>query len=344
MLKIITVYNSLNYGSFLQAIALKVAIESLDKNLKVYFFNTKSRHPYKLAVRKMVHSIKNGNLRQFKYEYILFKKYREDWKMLDIVDDINKEDFVITGSDEIWNIHKKDFLKYPVFWGLGIRCKKIISYAVSSNMTTYEEIINAGYPIEALKNYSSIGVRDKYTQELVSKISNKAAIKVLDPTFLLKLDDYSSLERKINIDNYILIYGYNSHFEVETINLLKKFAAKENIIIVAAGFYQEWCDLNIAASPLEFLSLVKNAKYVISGTFHGTVFSIIYNKKFVVISKNNPKIIDLIEEFELNNRLISDTKVNFINELISNIDYNKINNKIMINRKASMDFLKNNIF
>ena len=102
-----------------------------------------------------------------------------------------------------------------------------------------------------------------------------------------------------------------------------------------------WCDKQIMATPFEFLSFIKNAEMIVTETFHGTIFSILYNKNFVSFANNKSKLCDLLERFNLESRDAS--KKNLISILKEKIDYAKVNKILEKERKKSIDWLINAI-
>ena len=145
--------------------------------------------------------------------------------------------------------------------------------------------------------------------------------------------------------NYILIYSYDGRIKSEKeINSIQLFAKKNNLKIISAGLYQSWCDKNISASPFELLSYVRNAKYVVTDTFHGTVFSIKYNKQFATLIRgsNKQKLSDLLMRFGLESRKV--LNVDFLSDILEQkIDYEPINNFIYKQNENSISYLNDNI-
>lgn len=326
--KIFTLYNSLNFGAFLQAYALQeflrknnydVSFCEINQNMK----NEIRRHILRKDIRKIPINI------------IQYKKYKSCWDQLIINNsDIKKAKACIIGSDEIWNIKNHSFYHAPEYFGFNIDNKNIISYAPSSNLTTSEDLLKYDFNLN-FNNFSKISVRDKNTKALVESMSNKKATLVLDPTMLI--DDYSSIEEKINFkEKYILIYGYK--FEKREISAIKKYSRKKKIKLYSIGMPQMWCDKQLTATPFEFLSYIKNAECIITETFHGTIFSILYNKNFVSYVNNKSKVKDLLERMSLENRDVS-IKNNLEDLLNEKIDYEKVNKILEKEREKSINWL-----
>lgn len=330
-IKIITLYNSLNYGAFLQAFALQSVLSDLGYNPSFYEVNRKM----KSELRK---HILRKDVRKIPINYIQYLKYKKCWKYLNI-DNNNVETAkaCIVGSDEIWNIKNSSFYHAPEYFGMNLNNKNIISYAPSANITTAEDMKEYDENLN-FEKFSKISVRDKNTFNLVKTMTQKDVSLVVDPTLLIK--NYSKYEAKINVKSkYILVYGYK--FSKSEIASIKKLKAKTGFKLYSIGMPQMWCDKQITATIFEFLSFIKNSEMVVTETFHGTIFSILYNKNFVSFANNKSKLCDLLERFNLESRDAS--KKNLISILEEKIDYAKVNKLIEKERKKSIDWLINAI-
>lgn len=125
------------------------------------------------------------------------------------------------------------------------------------------------------------------------------------------------------------------------INNIKNFAKEHDCKIYSVGFYHEWCDKNINCDPIELLEYIKNAEYVLTDTFHGTVMSLIMNTQFVTkVHTNSNKLGFLLKEYKCTDRItkdFSDTKKIILNK----IDYEKVNGIIEERREVSINYIKN---
>lgn len=338
MIKIITVYNTLNPGSLLQATSLYNFL-SYNYNGKVSFLKLKSRHPLlsgiKLSCKLLLKFKFKAAIKQlimpFKYLRIL-KKYSISSKKID-------GDIYIIGSDEIWNISRKNIVNNNIFWGVGVNQSNCISYAPSINNAKISDFEKYPYINESLSKFYAISVRDTYSKNTLQLLTNNNISIVCDPTLLLSKHDYEKLEEKNNFANYIFVYGAPSRFTSQKIEEIRQFASKENKKIISYYFNNDWCDEVVYGSPYYFLALISKADYVITNTFHGTIFSLIYNKKFAVIGENQ-KVKEIISQFELDG-IVNMSSIETI--LSKSLDYKKINTKIEDLKKRSKEFLICNI-
>ena len=200
-----------------------------------------------------------------------------------------------------------------MYFGVGVAASLVLSYAGSFGYTRLEDLqaidmdkIIAGW----LNNFHAISVRDINSFSIVQHLIGKEPSLNLDPVLIYNFDA-AGLVPAINEKDYILIYGYDNRLtEEQYVAPIKAFAKKHNKKIISAGFFQDWCDKMVEVSPFELLAYVKQADYVICETFHGTVFSIKYQKQFAVVIResNRNKLMDLMNRFSLGCRVFTGTE------------------------------------
>jgi len=352
---IITHHYIKNYGAFWQAYALQETLKKLFPNYDVYIINYKNkkhfisnarhffiRKPYKCSLFKNIYLYIDG-IKQF-IGFTKFSKLLRLSKIMKSASDINKNQFdiVVIGSDEVWNTDSvgADKIKF----GIGLQAKKIVAYAASGGSVDANSQV-PNFVISGLKNFSSISVRDYSTESLVYKYLGFDPIIVLDPTLLTEIPFSIPIKyRKIINRNYILVYYAN--LPDKHIKEIKKFAKDNDLIIVGAGHFEKWFDYSlIDINPLEWNYLFKKAKYVITGTFHGTIFSIIHSKLFCVYptsSNRVKKVHSLLTQLSLMERIL-DKQSNIIEVLNTPIDYSLVHSKLDEMRVLSLEFLKNSL-
>lgn len=337
---IVTVYNSLNPGSFLQATSLYETIEKL--GYPVAFLNTGARDLDRIARKEMYYLVRKGHFKDAitkKKVAQLYKRLLTRYKVVDTVDFDN--DIVVLGSDEIWNVSRKEMTDYPVFWGKGLNYNRTISYAPSINLATEDDLRECDFALEALNNLRSISVRDKYSQDIIKTIANRDIMLECDPTILAYGEKYDGINADIPNKDYILIYAYNKHFSKNDIDSIRKFAKKQEKSILAFGIKQDWCDYYVNGSPSDFINYIKHADYVCTGTFHGTMLSIILKKQFAVLGmKKSEKVEQLLKEFD--DSRITDCD-NLENVLLTPIDTEGYDNKLKSMQANGIEFLVNNL-
>lgn len=321
---IVTVYNACNYGSFLQAYALRSFLT--DNGYKTDFLKIDVDYNNVISA--------NEGEAYAQYEKEKYQKLTEDQKCFDITEHVDETyQCCVIGSDTVWNMFDPTYENIPYFVGKEIGCKNIISYAASVGQSRLSKIlILKGYRLLPIRKLSQIAVRDDKTEKVV-KILGKKSVRVLDPTFLydFPIVKPNDLPRK----PYMLIYtyGYNN----EEVAAIKNMAKKKGLLTIATGSLCPWADINMVVGSFEWLWLVKNADLIVTGTFHGSVFSIKYNKQFAVLTQGSDKVDSLLSEFGLTDRTATVETIE--NVLSKDIDYTRVNKIIEEKKERSQNYL-----
>lgn len=340
-----------NFGAYMQAEALLSVIKELYPNVNVEFID------YRIKKHEMANTLhffgfkpKRGDtLSGFIEKIKLFFTHRNIEESLphsirvNSSEDINTLDYdlIIIGSDEVWNFN--DIAYSPIKFGYGLRCVHV-SYAASVGGSTVNDNSIPHEVKSGINSFRKIAVRDEKTEEFVEALSNRKVIRTLDPVYLYnyKLNIRDKIKRIVEEKPYILIY--DCRLGSKQVKELTNYAQKNNYQILGAGEYRNWyatvSTTNI--TPYEWAYLFKNALAVVTGTFHGTSFSIKYNRPFVsYLTEQNRinKVGSLLKEFELTNRLVDSTG-EIIKVLDQSIDYKKINKILQRKKVASIAYLR----
>lgn len=351
---ILTFFDGVNFGGYSQTYALHHRLKELGFDNKV--INYKNKHSTIMEYKSLFYTKKPkiffNNLMKFIYFRIAQKKLDTTVKIKNHTDMKNIDlDIAIVGSDEVWNFENDLFDIDEAYFGLCFDTITLISYAACfGKLSTNNDIPN--HLKEGLKKFTNISVRDDNSCNMIKKALGTNPPIVLDPTLLYNFDkEISGIKIKLD-EKYILFYGIGfEEYSNNTIKQIKKFASTKNMKIVSVGFYSLWADISIVSlSPFEWMQYIKNASYVITNMFHGTVFSIKFNKQFLTIgsSKRKNKIESLLGHMGILDRILyfRDTDSNtddIINVFKLNINYNIVNEIIKNNKKQSEDFLINSI-
>lgn len=248
--------------------------------------------------------------------------------------DLPNADAYICGSDQIWNsLHKngRDPAFYLDFVPEGkIKMSYAASFATKSITDKYKPMVK-----ERVKRLNGISVRETSGVEILKKLNINNAVTVVDPVFLLDTNDWDRMSAKKFYDKYILVYDFDNS------NLIKKIAiniSKEKgykIYSINPGKLKYADKYFSFHGPETFVSLIKNAQFIISNSFHAAVFSIIYEKDFAIVNRDesiNTRMQDLLDDLKLNKRLLDK---NFtLEQLMEKIDYEETK-KIL---KSKIDF------
>jgi polysaccharide pyruvyl transferase WcaK-like protein len=220
-----------------------------------------------------------------------------------------RQDALVIGSDEVFNCTQAgaEVGYSPQLFGKDHCADRLISYAASFGSTTMEKLQQYGIRQEiadCLRGFDSLSVRDENSAHIVSELCGKEPAQNIDPVLLYDFPEVDNI--KVELDNYIIVYAYAGRIRDDEAKVIREFAKKTGKQLVSLGFRQAFCDRCIQASPLEVLAYVKHADYVITDTFHGTVFSIKYQVPFATLirSSNQQKLGDLLHRFGLGSRSV----------------------------------------
>lgn len=353
---IITHWNSKdNYGQKLQAYALQVVLRNLgfDPFLIRYisdggqithskwicmYHSCKSYIKYVIKKGLLSHNDKNRKAIEFIHSQLsVSQRLYTRWSILKFPP---KADFYITGSDQVWN--KLDGSYFLDFVNNG---GHRISYAASFGGCKYTEQ-DSKYVKKWLKNFSSISVRENDGHDFCDKLGFFDSKIMPDPTFLLGFQDYKRLFSGINNDRspYLFLYllGHENKFEIQS---AFDFANKHNlnVVYVASQGRRDSFPKEFPTVP-QWLELLANAKYVITNSFHGTVFSLIFERSFISIplfgnaEKMNDRLQTLLTQTSLMHRFTIDCNI-----LLENVAFDSIRISIEKLKKQGLDFLNNSL-
>lgn len=290
------------------------------------------------------------NIEPFMNKYIVqTKKYKKV-----ILKKIKKYAFeaYIVGSDQVWRPQYSPYLtNYFLDFLVGNNEVKKIAYAASFGVDNWEFTTEQTKNCAALaKQFDAISVREDSAIELCKKYLDVDAIQVLDPTMLLKKEDYTDLVKQDNIPerenilfNYILDKSDEKNIIVETIIKESKLHPIYGALPYVFYLKKSKKDLSdcIFISVPEWIAGFRDAKFVMTDSFHGTVFSILFNKPFVVFAnedRGNTRLTSLLKMFNLEERLI--TSADFDKKLFY-LDYYEINKILEKERDKSITYLLN---
>lgn len=308
MIYILTVYDSLNYGSYLQAVSLLHELECYGQTC---FLDIDHQSTFLQCLKKIAGHIAKRRFGGIFFEYKKWDIFRKSAQGLPIVH-LKKlreaeDDIYVFGSDEIWNVDRRKFLKSPEFWGIGLKNGRRISYAPSLNTATKEQYMQHPELTEALNRFDYLSVRDERSKDVLCQLMDRPIEVVADPTFLFGIENFRRIEKKAEEkEPYMLVYTYGKMCRTpEQVAYIREAARREGLKIISVGKYLKWADKSVNTTPEGFLGYVDGAQSVLTDTFHGTVFSILYRKDFVEVHPSQ-KIQDLLHMFQLDSRVIPD--------------------------------------
>ena len=339
---IVTVYNTYNCGSFFQAYALSETLKK--EGNEVYFCKRRLDKMQKFTYRMLLCAkyLVKGDFEVCKNiftGYFAYKKLRNGQKTVENCDGL---DVVVYGSDTIWNMDDPEFKNnWKKYWGYGVKSKKI-TYSASVASTSAEKILNRQELVESLSEFSGLALRDEYTYDVVKKAlpQRDDLVRTVDPTMLLDAEEYNVFDKGCKERDFILFYIYQKLPE-NILNQVKEYAKKNGKKLIAFGNY-DWADIKLPADPFYFISYYKKADFVVTNTFHGNMFAILFGKKFVNYGIEKKKIQSLLSEFGLSHCLINEND-NILSVIEKPINYEAVKEKIKEKRNESIRYLKSHL-
>ena len=362
---ILTMHRVLNYGSFMQGYALKRTIEKMGHEVEFRDFKpgVARHHGDKVKKPGVIHKIvkipgKLANLGNT-LEKRRFRKQMDHcfthhcWPTLGVPvqpDYSLQADAMIIGSDEVFNYTQNHAFGYvPCLFGHDIDAPIIASYAASAGYANWQDVLADNMVDELASGFQKmrhIAVRDENTRLLVEQCTGQSPTLVVDPTLIY---DFSNEIAKTPVlkPGYLLVYAYEGRMETDgEIKAIREFAQKENLRIVSPGFYHEWCDENIVVTPFELLRVFADASYVVTDTFHGSIFAMLTGRKLATLIRDNSqwgsnanKVRYLLEQFGMESRILSDIE-EMTQVLNTPAPYDEFRKRQSVWQKSSTDYLQ----
>lgn len=364
---IITFHNSYNCGSMLESYAIEEYLKQQGLNVEIInFSNSGQRQLYSifnknnslknivknillLPARKRI-LINNNNYEKFKNDYFNLSNEYSD------ISQLNDDDYsiIVAGSDQIWNITIDDsddayFLPWvkkakKIAYAPSFGAKNIMKY--SDNVEKYKKMISS---------FDALSVREYNGKKWIKELCNKGVDVLLDPTLLLNETDYNKIEDKKISYNDKYIFFYSPSFNRDICKYVKKISKKYNLKVITwstKSYYIKFIktfgfELVKEESPSIYLSLIKNAELVITTSYHGTIFSTIYRKKFIVVKNggmfgDDDRVRTLLKQLDMNERLLSyqfDENYNYLKE----VGYDNYEKKLKELKNKSFKYINDNI-
>lgn len=354
---IITFHRAINYGAVLQTYALQKFLENkkydaevidyrcdyMENFYKIIGFKNKT---LKQSIRSFLNifpaSKKKKSFKKFLINRIQLSKivYNKD----NIVKSNQKYDKFITGSDQVFNFACSGFDK-NYFLDFVEESKKKYSYAASFGMKKIPLNLEKDYK-QLLKKFNRLSIRETTGQEIVKNLIATDTELSLDPVFLLNLENWNEVVKKPRERNYILVYKLNSSELIY--DFARELSKKTGKKILALNFdvvdQIKTKDIKgiLSASIEEFLGFFKYADYIVTNSFHGTAFSIIFHKEFYVEAlQKNFKPNDRVESL-LNMTGLDGCKITGLVDCILSVErnYNYVDTILEKERQKASRYLE----
>jgi hypothetical protein len=358
---LITTHFAINYGATLQAYALHKAINNLNHTCEVVDYSP-SEQVYGKEISYNFSSLKESVNSLFiffnrKYQKDMASKInsfdlfvRENFNLStdkyssyqDLKANILEYEVLICGSDQIWNLN---LINDPVFFlefTEELPKTRFISYAAS----IAEELTKEKYQelVKRVSHFSAISIREKNDACKLRQLSKKKINWVLDPVFLLTKSDWRCISKDVDIDEpYILCYEVSSSkIFSEALRIFKKKSGLRLVCINSRPYNKHNADVMLTdVSPQEFIGLIKNASFVFTSSFHAVVFSIVFERQFFVVANKlrSSRHESILNALSLESRLGYDLEDCIDLNEVKGIDYDKVREKLLCLREASLAYL-----
>lgn len=248
-------------------------------------------------------------------------------------------DAVIVGSDEVFN-HAKG-LRLQLHGEIP-QADRLITYAASCGSALAEDIAEHDLPRvrSAMQRFCAISVRDAGTAAYAAYLGVTDAVRHLDPVLVGPLRARAA--KPVRLRRYLLVYAYGQRIHTaQEIDAIRAFAKAKGLKTVAMGGSQYWCDLYVPASPMRMLDWFAHADYVVTDTFHGTIFSVIHHRPFAVVTRrtNENKLMSLLEDLGLAQQRLPDM-AQLPQVLAQEIRYDQVDAILDRERRRTLEYLK----
>lgn len=354
---IITWHYYNNFGSTLQSYALQTTIEKLGYKAEIINYRNKSfgqesiiKKTLKYSIARIIKLINGKFGERFLYPFLVFrKKQLNETKVIYDYDKLNKiadnYQTIICGSDQIWAPNVFNPI-YMINFAEGKKIKKV-SYAASVGLNYIPSKLQDTYK-ELLSDFYAISVREEVGMLLLKDKCEIDSTVVLDPTFLLDRYEYQKLQQPVKGIEQPFIFCYFLNKEHQYREQVEIYAKNKGYSIIGYSVKEDdssWMTLLKKIGPSEFLWLVENSSIVFTDSYHGTIFSLIFNKKFWTFERfnlndtinQNSRIYQLSKVFGIEQRILNDDS---ILEDSQSMDYNLFEEILKKEKNASINFLK----
>lgn len=291
---ILTHYQVHNHGAILQMHGLYHTLENLGLQPTVLtyqkdfsFIDEKLSNKYTISLKSIPFFLGYLKSQGIAKTLFNFKKHRllncfkaQHYRFAPL--QAHQWDYAVVGSDEVFSLETGI---NKMMYGHQVPAKTVFSYAASFGQTDVKRIAQKhcmDIISNGLKTFKAVCVRDRASADTVTALTGITPQICFDPVLLYGFEkELKNTSYNVPKQPYLVVYAYDNRLnDVEEITPIQTFARKHGLQIVSPGFYHKWADKNLNVTPLELLQVIKQAKYVITDTFHGSVMSILLNTPF----------------------------------------------------------------
>lgn len=364
-----------NYGGLLQAYALKETLKNLGHEVVIVDRRVPKRNQWRIIASDIKQIIKGTKLRSLSSAQVnIISKntnaFREKYipetsdlitsnKGMKVLNHSGFDAFIV-GSDQCWRpLYSPEITNYFLDFAKMNKKIKRISYAASFGTPDWEFSKQQTRSCKKLlKKFDAVSVREQSGVGLVKKyLGRNDAVHVLDPTMLLTVNHYREIAKKEGFNDSIgslKVYVLDkSEEKTEFINLVEshlkisKFEVMPKKRFKDGGIKKSNIEEYQFPNPAMWIKAFDSAEFVVTDSFHGTLFSILFNIPFITIGNNKrgmARFVSILEMFGLSERLVTDIDKVDVDQIINaTIDWDSINKKIAAERIKSINFLSRSL-
>lgn len=353
---ILTFPNSPSFGASLQMYALYKALSDLGLDVEIINYKNdfmkKQKHmtAHMSSIGRVKARLSSVLDLHGRKEFERFEKQVAMFPLQEIssteeLNDLNNRyDYFVCGSDQVWNpkITGNDMNYFFTFCA---NDAKKISYAASFGLNEIPNELKKCFS-DALLHFKKLSVREERGLNIVKELTNCEATLVVDPTMLLPKSAWEELAKQVRSlpAHYIAKFIFNNDEQVN--KFIQRLSEETGLPIITIGgnalSFLKKGRYTGSIGPQEWLYTIKSADYVVTDSFHGAAFSIIFERNLFVstASSTNSRLITLCNNFELQGTIIQDNP-NF--SFNNRIDYSIVDALMQHKRKQSIDFLKGSL-
>ena len=344
----VSAFDGINYGSIFNAYAEYKVLKKMDKTV--------------LMIPALTFPLKNvADSKKYNVKFI--EQYYDDEEIgpslrnteLNILNECS--DTFVVGSDQLWNWHVsfggKMYLPFVQ------DDKFMFSFATSLGaLDDHVPKDKRKYVKNCLSRFDAISVREDFSKEILRKKYGIYADRIIEPVFWLEKADYNKLvgdSKYVTPNAYILAYILDP--TIGKLEYLEKIGRKLGLPIVtvpdaayktlpsswgSCEYADSFPNLTMEIEVVDFLKLYANASFIVTDSFHGTAFSIIFEKKFVSICnlvRGKDRFLDILGRFELMDRLLDEGNLVWKEDYTRDIDFEKIHNMILSERTLAIEWV-----
>lgn len=365
-ISVITMHYIHNYGSVLQTYATQYLFEKAGYDVQTVDYVRPNCRQENVLAKQYKLDQQNGGIRSYpvvrnvlsykrKYYFkrcdrvfhAFIVKYIHLSKPYDTAESLMQNppvaDVYCTGSDQMWNSIWNDGILKEHFLAYAPAGKKRIAFSTSFGRTELDKS-ELEITRSFIQKYDAISVREKSALDLLEQMDYRNGVHVLDPTLIMTADDWASQLSIVPEANcrYVLTYGLNDNRELGT--FARKIAKDNDLRLINIGLW--WRAYFNPGKTIQlpsvetFLSLIKYADYIVTDSFHGTAFSLNFNKQFFVFypGRFSTRLQSILALTHQEQRVVSDFNTDW--KEIAPIDYTVVNPILAQERQKAWRFIK----